>query len=98
MKIAQALLLRKQLVSKVSQLEPLKMAGENGVYDLKTERVKVSDEIDEVKLQVPKLKVSDITAEYDKYATALRKLDGALQEANWSYELKGFADKDNPLK
>lgn len=98
MKIAEALLLRKQLESKVKQLEPLKTAGQNGVYENKVERRKVSDDIEEVTMQIPKLKLEDITAEYDKYATALRKLDAAVQEANWTNELKSFTDTDNPFK
>lgn len=88
MKIAEALVLRKHLEAKVKQLEPLKMAGENGVFELKTERVKVSDEIDEVKFQVPKLDVKDVTAEYDKYSKALRELDTSIQQANWTAEVE----------
>ena len=98
MKLAQALLLRKQLEAKVKQLEPLKLQGEKGIFELQTQRVKVSEEIDEVKLQVPRLKLEEVTAEYDKYATALRKLDSAIQEANWTHEVSGFSDKENPLK
>jgi len=98
MKIAEALLLRKQLESKVKQLEPLKTAGENGVYENKVERRNVSDSIDEVSMQIPKIKLSEITAEYDKYATALRKLDAAVQEANWTFDLPSFKEADNPFK
>lgn len=88
MKIAEALVLRKHLEAKVKQLEPLKMAGENGVFEMKTERVKVSDEIDEVKFQVPKLNVKDVTKEYDLYSRALRELDTSIQQANWTAEVE----------
>lgn len=98
MKIAQALLLRKQLEAKVKQLEPLRMNGDNGVFDMKVERVKVSEEIDEARMQIPKVTVDDITKSYDKYSSALRKLDAAIQEANWKFDLDSFTDKDNPLK
>lgn len=87
MKIAEGLLLRKQLEAKVRQLEPLKLQGEQGVYEMKIERVKVSEEIDEARIRVPKLQMSDITSEYDKYATQLRKLDTAIQKANWEFDL-----------
>lgn len=83
MKLAEALVLRKHLEAKVKQLEPLKMAGANGLFELKTERTKVSDEVDEVKIQVPKVELKDITKEYDLYSKALRQLDTAIQEANW---------------
>lgn len=87
MKIAEALVLRKHLEQKVEQLKPLKMAGDNGVFELKTERVKVSDEIDEVKFQVPKLDVNQVTKEYDMYSKALRELDTSIQQANWTSEV-----------
>jgi hypothetical protein len=87
MKIAEALVLRKHLELKVKQLEPLKMAGENGVFELKTERMKISDEIDEVKFQVPKIDLKEITKEYDTYSKALRELDTSIQQANWTAEV-----------
>lgn len=95
MKIAEALLLRKQLEAKVKQLEPLKLQGENGVYEFKTERKSVGENVDEVRMQVPKMKPSDITKEYDHYATELRKLDTSIQKANWAYDVDY---KENPVK
>ena len=87
MKVAEALLLRKQLDAKVKQLEPLKMTGQNGVYDLKIERVKVSDEVDEARIQIPKVTLDEITGEYDHYASELRKVDAAIQQANWQFDV-----------
>ena len=92
MKIAEALVLRKHLEQKVEQLKPLKLTGENGVYELKTERVNVSDTIDEVKLQIPKIDIKSVTAEYDRYSKAARELDVAIQKANWTSEVE-FDDK-----
>jgi hypothetical protein len=94
MKIAEALVLRKHLSEKVDQLKPLKVNGDAGVYEAKVQRVKVSEEIDEVKLQVPKLELKDITAEYDKYSKALRELDTAIQAANWQYDIEFEPPKD----
>ena len=88
MKIAQALLLRKQLEAKVKQLEPLKLQGENGVYNVQVKRVNVSENVDEVQMQIPKVELSSITREYDFYATQLRKLDAAIQQANWQYSVE----------
>lgn len=94
MKIAEALVLRKHLEQKVRQLEPVKVAGENGAFELKTERVKITDEVDEVKFQIPKVELSSITKEYDMYSKALRQLDTAIQAANWQYEVDVQLDKN----
>ena len=95
MKISEALLLRKQLQAKIAQLEPIKLKGEAGLFETKVDRVSVNDSsgVDEVRMSVPKIELSEITKEYDKFATALRKLDAAIQEANWTYEVKF---NDNP--
>jgi heterodisulfide reductase subunit C len=87
MTIAEGLILRKKLEAKVKQLEPIKQIGENGAYEMKTQRININDNIDEVKFQVPKLELKDVTKEYDKYAESLRKLDTAIQKANWATEL-----------
>jgi hypothetical protein len=87
MKIAEALVLRKHLEQKVKQLEPIKTAGENGVFEMKTERVKISDEVDEVKFQIPKVDFKEITKEHDMYSKALRELDTVIQQANWTAEV-----------
>lgn len=83
--IAEALVLRKHLAEKVDQLKPIKVNGDNGVFELKTQRTKVSDEIDEVTLQVPKVELANITKEYDTYSKALREIDTAIQAANWKH-------------
>lgn len=87
MKISEALLLRKQLEAKVKQLEPLKVNGENGLFETKTTRRNIGENVDEVTIQVPKIKLADITKTYDHYATELRKLDGSIQKANWEFDV-----------
>lgn len=87
MKLAEALVLRKHLEAKVKQLEPIKLQGDRGIFDLQTQRVKVNEEYDEVKVQVPKLTLTEVTAEYDKYSKALRELDTSIQQTNWSADL-----------
>lgn len=94
MKIAEGLVLRKHLLKKVEQLTPLKQLGDNGIFEVKSERVKVSDEIDEVKFQLPKITLAEVTKEYDKYSKALRELDTALQQANWEHNVKFTPAKD----
>ena len=96
MKIAEGLLLRKQLEAKVKQLEPIRQAGLTGLFEIRTERIKASENVDEVKLQIPRTTLAEVTSEYDKYATALRKLDASLQKANWQFDLE-FTEADNPM-
>ena len=93
MKIAEALLLRKQLESKVRQLEPIKQFGDNGLFEIKTERKSVSETVDEVTFGIPKVNLSEVTKEYDHYATELRKLDAAIQRANWQYDVEYLEKK-----
>lgn len=97
MKIAQALLLRKQLEQKVEQLKPIKQNGDNGLFATKVNRINVSEQIDEVSIQVPKMTLEEVTKEFDKYATALRKIDASIQKANWEFDVD-FTDKENPFE
>jgi hypothetical protein len=94
MKIAEALVLRKHLIMKVEQLKPIKMAGDQGLFELKTERTSKSDEIDEVKLQIPKVSLTEVTAEFDRYSKALRELDTSIQKANWDFDVEYKPGKD----
>jgi len=56
------------------------------VFETKTQRRAISETIDEITSTVSKLKLADITKEYDKYCTALRKVDASIQQANWTAE------------
>lgn len=84
-KLAEALLRRKELQAKVDQLKTIKAAQ---VFDLQVKRVKITDNIDEVTANVPKLTASQVTAEHDYYAKALRQVDAGIQHANWTTEIE----------
>lgn len=86
-KIAEALLLRKQLQAKVEQLQPLHNVGSRGVFDQAVKRVNVNENVDEITLTTPRITLADITRTYDHYAGELRKLDSAIQQANWTAEV-----------
>jgi hypothetical protein len=75
-KLAEALLRRKELAAKVEQLKALNVKD---FYELKAKRVKVTDSIDDLVLQV--------THEHDWYARQLRVIDAAIQQANWATEV-----------
>lgn len=94
MKLAEALVLRKHLEAKVKQLEPIKLQGDRGLFEIQTQRTKVSDEVDEIKTQLPKITLEEITTEYNKYSKALRELDTAIQQTNWLADLKGTVTLD----
>lgn len=81
-KLAEALLRRKELQAKVDQLARIK--DNDLVYQLRSERIKVSDGFDDLHADVPKLTASQVTAEYDFYARQLRLIDGKIQLTNWT--------------
>lgn len=97
MKIAQALLLRKQLEKKVAQLEPIKQWGEQGLLETKISRKNVNETTDEVTINTPRVTLKEITMNYDMYASALRKLDASIQKANWEFDVD-FTEKENPFE
>lgn len=95
MKIAEGLLLRKQLEAKVAQLTPIKQFGESGMLEQKVQRRNVSESTDEVTFQIPKVTMAEVTREYDHYAGELRKLDAAIQKANWQFDVD-YREKASP--
>lgn len=84
MKLADALLRRKELQEKVDQIKSIKNAD---VYQFRFERKKISEDIDDIKANVPVLDLNQVTAEYDYYANKLRLIDAAIQQANWTTDI-----------
>ena len=79
-KLAEALLRRKELQDKVAVLKTIK---QDQLFEMKMQRRQVSETIDDIVAQVPKLTASQVTAEYDFYARQLRLVDAVIQQANW---------------
>jgi hypothetical protein len=79
--LADALLRRKELAAKVESTKSIKG---NNVFEQRVQRIKVSDGIDEVTAHVPKLTLSQVTHEHDFFSRALRNIDSAIQQANWT--------------
>lgn len=98
MKIAEALLYRKQCEAKVQQLTGIKQFGETGALELKVQRIKINDEIEEAKLTIPRVTMEEVTREYDFWAGELRKVDAAIQEANWKYTVNFMEGKRPEIK
>jgi hypothetical protein len=84
-KLAEALLRRKELQAKVEQLKHIK--DNQLIYEIRGQRAKVTDSLEDLNLNIPKLEVNQVTREYDHYARALRLIDGYIQQVNWTAEV-----------
>ena len=95
-KLAEALLRRKELAGKVAVAGQIKGAT---LYEVKTVRKAAHEGIDDVIATVPKLTLGQVTAEYDWYCKQLRLCDAAIQQANWTTMIEVGADvmNDYPL-
>lgn len=78
--LAEALLYRKDLNNIVERRQQLKNTD---VYETRVQRMKVTDSLEDVTVNVPKLSASQVQAEADYYSRALRVLDAAIQKTNW---------------
>lgn len=78
--LAEALLRRKELQGKVDQLKTIK---DRDIFEVKGKRTKVTDDVDDIVLQVPLLSAQQVTNEFDWHARRLREVDSAIQQANW---------------
>ena len=84
-KLAEALLRRKELQGKVEALRTIKEAD---LFEVKATRRQVSDSIDDIVAKIPKLEASQVTREFDWHSRQLRKIDSAIQQANWVTEVE----------
>jgi hypothetical protein len=85
MKLADALLRRKELQQKVDQLRVIK---DKDIFEFRFERKQINENLDDIKAQVPVLNACQVTAEFDYYANKLRLIDGAIQQLNWTTEIE----------
>ena len=83
--LAEALLRRKELAGKVAILAQLKASN---LFEMKTTRKQITDSIDDIVAQVPKLTASQVTAEYDWHARQLRLIDAMIQQTNWTTKIE----------
>lgn len=84
MKLADALLRRKELQQKVDQVRSVK---DKDVFEFVFERKQVNDNLDDIKARVPHLTLKQVTKEYDYYANKLRLVDAAIQQLNWTTDI-----------
>ena len=88
-KLAEALLRRKELQGKVDVLKQIK---DKDLFEVKARRQQVAEGIDDIVAQVPKLTASQVTQEYDWHSRQLRIVDAAIQQANWTCEIEVHDD------
>lgn len=83
--LAEALLRRKELNEKVKILKSFK---ENQIfYQVRGERKKVTEGLDDISADFPKMEAGQVTREYDWHARQLRLVDAAIQQANWTQKV-----------
>ena len=85
-KLAEALLRRKELQEKLNVLRHFK--DNQMFYEIRGQRVKVMEGLEDVNANYPKLEASQVTAEYDFVAKQLRLVDALIQQANWTTVLE----------
>ncbi len=83
-KLAEALLRRKELNEKVEQLKKINVEN---LFEVRAQRKNVTENIDDVIAKVPKIGLNQVAAGYDWYAKQLRLIDAAVQQANWVTEV-----------
>lgn len=84
-KLAEALLRRKELQAKVEMLKKIKET--QVYYEVRGQRTKVTEGLDDINANYPKLEVNQVTAEYDFAARQLRLIDACIQQTNWTAEI-----------
>ena len=84
-KLAEALLRRKELQMKVNVLQHIR---DNALFEVKAQRRALTDSLDDIVAEVPVLRAGQVTQEYDWHARQLRLIDATIQQANWTTEIE----------
>ena len=84
-KLAEALLRRKELQNKVDVLKQIK---QDHLFETVMQRRQVNETVDDIVAKVPKLDAAEVTREFDWHSRQLRLVDAAIQQANWTTEIE----------
>lgn len=87
MKLAEALLRRKELQQRLANIKPI-LSNQDNLFKTHVKRMNVAEGVDEATIVVPKLTLGQVTAEHDYYAKRLRLIDAAIQQANWTMDVE----------
>jgi hypothetical protein len=85
-KLAEALLRRKELAEKLNMIRQIKDA--QLIYQVRNKRIQVTEQVESLDVDFPKLTLSQVTAEFDFTAKQLRLVDAIIQNANWTTVLE----------
>ena len=85
-KLAEALLRRNELAEKLNNVRQIKDA--QLIYQVRNKRIQVTEQVESLDVDYPKLTLSQVTAEYDFVAKQLRLIDALIQQANWTTVLQ----------
>ncbi len=85
-KLAEALLRRKELAEKLNMVRQIK--DTQLIYQVRNKRIQVTEQIESLDVDFPKLTLSQVTAEFDFVAKQLRLVDAIIQQANWTTALE----------
>lgn len=85
MKLAEALLLRKELQAKVDRLKAI---DNKAMFETKTGRGACQDGFNDMIAEVSKISFQQFTHCYDWHAKQLRRVDAAIQQANWATDVQ----------
>jgi hypothetical protein len=85
-KLAEALLRRKELAEKLNIVRQIK--DTQLIYQVRNKRIQVTEQIESLDVDFPKLTLSQVMAEYDYTAKQLRLIDALIQQANWTTVLE----------
>ena len=83
-KLAEALLRRKELQEKVDVLRKINL---DNLFEIRVQRKQVTEGVDDVVAKVPKISMNQVTHAFDWHAKQLRFIDAAIQQANWNTEI-----------
>jgi len=84
-KLAELLLRRKELSERLPRIAHVK---DKDVYEPKIARRGVTEGVDDILASVPKLSLAEVMAEYNQTASQLRRVDAAIQQANWTVDVE----------
>jgi len=85
LKLAEALLRRKELQTKVDTLSQI---NPEALVVRVNKRIKVTDDLDDVIASVPRVSATEVIAVRDFYARQLRLVDAAIQQTNWTTDIE----------
>ena len=84
-KLAEALLRRKDLQAKVDRLKAIQV---DDLFEIRAKRINVTESLDDITAKVPRISMTQATHCFDWHAKRLRLVDAAIQQANWTTQLE----------